>query len=198
MRDIRDDARVVANCLALAAAIVVAALLIWSCGPTPAPPLPAPPVPVPSPQPEPAPVTTWHPTRAQVLDVKMNFGSYQFDDGTPILEWALPNFPASERSQIFGRIAQYHDTHVMISPYTSYRNYPYDGPTLTPSQLHDLIVDLRDQHHLIPFITLSSGNGGTGTDPDTVWPQYFAALGDVKNDAVFCLGWEVGANAGWS
>src|SRR6185312_14005577 len=77
-------------------------------------------------------------------------------------------------------------------------SYPVPSSTVTPQQLHDAIVDLRDHHHLIPWVMLSSGDGGTGTDPDVVWPQYLAALGDVKNDAVWCLGFEVGANAGWS
>lgn len=186
--------------LALAALVAAGAvtgllLLAFGCVPTPPPPKPAPPAPTPTPVPI---VTTWHPTRAQVLDVRMNFGSYQFDDGTPILEWFLPNMTTSQRNQLFGRIAQYHDTHIMVSRRMHYRNYPVLGGDLTPQQLHDLIVDLRDHHHLIPFVMLSTGDGGTGTDPDAVWPQYFAALGDVRNDAVWCLGWEVGANAGWS
>lgn len=189
----RTDGVLVA--LVLAGALTLG--LMFACGPVPRPPRPAPPPPAPTPTPAPV-VQTWHPTRAQVLDVRMNFGSYQFDDGTPILEWFLPHFTDGQLGQFWARVAGSHDTHVMVSPHLHYRSYEVPGGDLTPAQLHDVIVDLRDHHHLIPFVMLSTGDGGSGTDPDTIWPSYFAALGDVKADAVWCLGWEVGANAGWT
>lgn len=119
------------------------------------------------------------PTRAQVLDIKANFGSSRDLLGRIMLDWFYISLPSIERRQ--WRTLKHIQglTHIVLCPVASYPNYPV--PTrdlrLEPATFARYVSEVLDDG-LIPIVFLTTGDGGSAADINAYWPGLLEALAD--------------------
>lgn len=134
--------------------------------------------------------------RSAVLDVRANFCGSRDAQGRIIFDPYIIAGPEGWLAQ--KRAAGL--THVVMCPVANYPNYPMPSMDLRadPDAFAVNVSRVLD-HGLIPFIMLTTGDGGSAEDIDRYWPDLLRALDAEARYVILCPGFEVvGPGGGWT